>query len=149
MDGIGSERRAALCCALLGLGSLLLYARALGFDFVDFDDGAILLAHPQLYDEQSLLGSLHQIFIAYFPREEPLLVRDVSWALDARLFGFEDPLGYHLGNVVLNAANVVLLFVFLLRSTGRLAMALWVAGLFALLPVHVEAVCWVMGRSHS
>ena len=57
-----------------------------------------------------LLASLSQIFHGYFPREEPLLLRDVSWALDARLFGFRNPVGYHLGNVLLNAANVALLF---------------------------------------
>ncbi len=146
MKAAGPERRAAHCCALLGLGSLLFYARTLGFDFVDFDDLTVLLAHPNLYDEQSLLGSLYEIFIAYFPREEPLILRDVSWALDARLFGFDNPFGYHLGNVVFNSANVVLLFIFLRRCTGRLSIALWVAGLFALLPVHVEPVSWVMGR---
>ncbi len=139
-------KRTTLCCALLGLGSLLLYARSLGFGFVNFDDFRVLLAHPNLYDEQSLFHSLYEIFVGYFPREEPLVVRDVSWALDARVLGFDNPVGYHLGNVVFNAANVVLLFLFLLRSSGRPSMALWVAGLFAIVPVHVEPVCWVMGR---
>jgi len=131
---------------LLGLGSLALYSRAAGFDFVDFDDFRVLLAHPNLYNEHSLASSLYEIFVGYFPREEPLLLRDLSWALDARVFGFHNPFGYHVGNVVLNALNVMLLFELLLRWTGRHAMALWVAGLFALLPVHVEPVCWVMGR---
>jgi hypothetical protein len=140
------RNRTALYCALLGLGSVLLYARSLGFGFVNFDDFRVLLAHPNLYDEQSLVRSFYEIFIGYFPREEPLLVRDVSWALDARIAGFANPVGYHAGNVVFNAANVVLLFVFLRRCTGRLPVALWVTGLFAILPLHVEPVCWVMGR---
>ena len=37
------------------------YKAALGFDFVDFDDKTILLAHPTLYDETSFAASLHEI----------------------------------------------------------------------------------------
>lgn len=138
--------RARLAATLLFLGAFLLYARSLGGGFVNFDDTTVLLSHPQLYDETSLWASLRQIFVDAFPREEPLLLRDVTWAVDARLFGFANPLGYHLGNVLLHAGNVVLLFLFLLRATGRFALAAWVAALFALVPIHVEPVSWVMGR---
>jgi len=139
----------ALAALGLALLSLALYARAAGFDFVNFDDPTVLLAHPQLYDETSFLASLSQIFFESFPREEPLLLRDVSWALDARVFGFENPLGYHLGNVLFNAANVALLFLFLARATRRFGLSLAVAGVFAVLPVHVEPVSWVMGRKDT
>jgi hypothetical protein len=133
------------CLGLAGL-SLALYAGALCFSFVNFDDQTILLAHPELYNQTSFLASLHQIFVAGFPREEPLLTRDLSWALDARLFGFANPFGYHLGNLLLNAVNVVLAFLFLLRATQRFDLALGVAAAFAVVPVHTEPVCWVMGR---
>lgn len=139
------HRRALACFALAGL-SLALYGPAVGFDFVNFDDTTVLLGHPELYDQPSLRASLTEIFVAAFPREEPLLVRDLSWALDARWFGFRNPAGYHLGNVVGNAANVVLLFLFLQHATRRFGLALTTAALFAVLPVHVEPVAWVMGR---
>jgi hypothetical protein len=131
--------------ALIILNSAL-YARAVSFDFVGLDDAAILLGHPNLYNEDSFASSLQEIFVGYFPREEPLLLRDVSWALDARLFGLKNPLGFHLGNVVLNALNVALLFLFLHHATRRFGLALAVASAFSLLTVHVEPVCWVMGR---
>jgi hypothetical protein len=134
-----------LCLGLWAL-SIVLYARSASFEFVDFDDRTVLLAHPELYDETSFPASLSQILVKRFPREEPLLLRDITWALDSRLFGFENPFGYHLGNVILNGFNVVLLFLFLRRATRRPRLALVVAGLFAVLPVHVEPVCWVMGR---
>lgn len=139
-------RRPWLACCGLAILSLALYAPAVSFGFVNYDDTTILLSHPQLYDEHSLWASLAQIFVGYLPREEPLLVRDVSWALDARWFGFQNPAGYHLGNVVLNAANAVLLFLFLHQATRRFGLALATAGVFAVLPVHVEPVAWVMGR---
>lgn len=142
----GPRRAAFLAALALLLFATALYARSLGFQFVDFDDRSVLLAHPRLYDEGSLLRSLYQIFAGYLPREEPLLLRDVSWAVDARLFGFRNPLGYHLGNVVWNALDGALLFLFLRRATRRFWEPLAVAAVFAALPVHVEAVSWVMGR---
>ena len=144
-----AKHATAFCALGLAFGSLALYARTVGFDFVNFDDPQVLLAHPQLYDETSFLASLSQIFYAYFPREEPLLLRDVTWAFDARVFGFRNPAGYHLGNVLLNAANVALLFWFLTRATRRVGLAFAVAAVFAVLPVHVEAVAWVMGRKDT
>src|SRR5262249_53909918 len=52
----------------------------------------------------------------------------------------------HLGNVVLNAINATLLFLFLLASTDRLRFSAATAILFAMLPLHVEPVAWAMGR---
>jgi hypothetical protein len=93
------------------------------------------------------LGSdLRAIFVTEFPREEPLLVRDVSWAVDSRLFGFGNPFGYHLGNVVLHGVVVALLFAFLLRTTRRYGFALAVTGAYLVLAVHMEPVAWIMGR---
>ncbi|NNL85297.1 MAG: hypothetical protein HKP27_06570 [Myxococcales bacterium] len=132
--------------AVLAVWSFALYARALQFGFVDFDDKTILLAHPNLYNQDSLAASLRAIFVDYFPREEPLLLRDLSWAIDARIFGFQNPLGYHLGNVVLNALNSALVFLVALRLTRRFAASLTIGALFSVLTIHVEAVCWVMGR---
>lgn len=140
------DRRMGVTCLLLALGSFLLHARTIGFDFVSFDDTTVLLGHPNLYNENSLIASLLEIFVGYMPREEPLLLRDLSWALDARLFGFANPAGYHLGNVLLNAINVCLLFLFLKVTTHRYDFALIIAAIFAVVPVHVEPVSWVMGR---
>ncbi|RKZ12124.1 hypothetical protein DRQ53_15205 [bacterium] len=136
---------ARIFLALVAL-SLLWYLRTAGYEFVDFDDTRVLLGHPNLYNENSLLSGIREIFTGYFPREEPLLVRDLSWAVDARLFGFSNPFGYHFGNIVLNALNVGLLYLFLRRTTRSAETSAAVAICFALLPVHVEPVCWVMGR---
>ena len=146
MKSLNIDRRVGVACLFLAVASFLLHARAIGFDFVDFDDTSILLGHPNLYDENSLGSSLFEIFVGYMPREEPLLLRDLSWALDARLFGSANPVGYHFGNVLLNAINVCLLFLFLNTATRRYDFALVVAAIFAALPIHVEPVSWVMGR---
>jgi len=135
----------AIAIMLFG-GSLILYAPSLGFGFIGYDEATVLLGHPNLYNQASLGDSAREILTGYFPREEPLIVRDLSWLLDARVYGFTNPLGYHLGNVLLNAINVVLLFLFLLHATRSLGSAGLTAALFAALAIHVEPVCWVMGR---
>ncbi|MGE3164139.1 MAG: tetratricopeptide repeat protein [Planctomycetota bacterium] len=65
--------------------------------------------------------------------------------LNQRLFGTEDPLGWHVMNVSLHAV-VVTLGYGLLRSLGASrALAAAVALLFAVHPVHVESVTWISG----
>lgn len=129
----------------LALFSLVLYWPSIFFDFDLFDTPQVLTTHPSLYVETSLLASIREMF-RQLPREEPLLLRDLTWALDARLFGFQNPLGYHLGNVLLNALNTFLLGWVLFRTTGRLVFSAVTTLLWAVLPVHVEAVSWIMGR---
>ncbi len=144
----GLSRRFAIVAIAISLfgGSLILYGPSLGFGFIGYDEDAVLLGHPNLYHQASLAASAREIVSGYFPREEPLLVRDLSWMLDARVYGFTNPLGYHLGNILLNAADVVLLFLFLLHATRSLGLAGLTAALFAGLAIHVEPVSWVMGR---
>jgi tetratricopeptide (TPR) repeat protein len=57
------------------------------------------------------------------------------------------PWSFHVGNVVLHLVNVALV-VWLLRRKGFGALSTWAsAALFALHPIHTEAVTYVSGRS--
>ncbi|MFN2378085.1 MAG: tetratricopeptide repeat protein [Candidatus Binatia bacterium] len=70
----------------------------------------------------------------------------LSFAL-SRLAGGDDPRGFRLVNFVLNALCAGLLFSFARRlGLGREAAGA-AAGLFAVLPLHSEAVVWVVGRA--
>jgi len=138
-------RRHWLTAVLLMVLAWLIYLPTLQYGFIDYDDVRILKDHPELYGQTTLAADLHAIFVTKFPREEPLLVRDVFWAVESRLFGFGNPVGYHLGNVVLHGAVVALLFTFLLRTTRRYGFALALTGLYLALAVHVEPVAWIMG----
>jgi protein O-mannosyl-transferase len=54
--------------------------------------------------------------------------------------------GFHLTNTLLHAASTVLLFLLLARATGYELRSAFVAGLFALHPLHVESVAWIAER---
>ena len=70
------------------------------------------------------------------------LVYTTFW-LENRIWGFW-PNGYHAVNVLLHSANSILI----LYIARRLAIpgALLIAALFAVHPLHVESVAWVIER---
>lgn len=139
----GSRGDRVWFAALVGL-SLALYAVTVGYGFVEYDDHRVILGQGELFAQGFGDGLL--AILTDHPREEPLVVRDLTWLLDAQLFGFPNPVGFHLGNVLLNALNAGLVF-WLLRRVGLGAAAAGLGGLlFAVHPVHVEPVAWAMGR---
>jgi Flp pilus assembly protein TadD len=69
----------------------------------------------------------------------------LSLQFDGQLFG-GGPAGFHLTNVLVHAANTVLLYLALLMMTQASGRSAVVAGLFALHPLHVESVAWIAER---
>ena len=134
------RRDAAL--AVLGLAGLVVtvYLPALSGGFV-WDDVA--------FSEEPVIhrwSGLWSIWLSpadvrneghYWP-----LVYTTFW-LEHKLWGLA-PLGYHLVNVVLHLANTVLLWRLLLALAAPGAFA--VAAVFAVHPLHVESVAWIIER---
>jgi len=71
----------------------------------------------------------------------------LSHALDCELFGL-NPVGPHCVNVLLHAANAVLLFLLLQYATGLRWRSLMVAIMFALHPINVESAAWAAERKN-
>jgi len=69
----------------------------------------------------------------------------LSLMLDHSLFGL-NPTGYHLVNLLFHVLNTVLLFLVLRRMTKATWPGAFVAALFAIHPLHVESVAWVVER---
>jgi hypothetical protein len=71
-----------------------------------------------------------------------MLLNSLSYAL-VRL----NPLAYHLTNILLHALATLLVF-FFLRLFFKTEACFWGASLFAVHPIHTEAVSWISGRPY-
>jgi protein O-mannosyl-transferase len=128
------------CLVLL---TTLAYAPVLGNDFVDLDDGLYVTENSRVLAGLSADGFLWAWTTFHAGFWLPLTW--LSLQLDASLFG-TDAWGFHLTNLILHLANVVLLFWVVRHMTGKTWESALVAALFAVHPLHVESVAWVTER---
>jgi protein O-mannosyl-transferase len=139
------RRLALAACPLI---AVLLHLPTLSHDFV-FDDRAVMEDNPLLQE----IGSLPRLLVAPYwntPVHRGTLYRpvtSVSFGLDRAIAGGFHPAWFHVVNVLLH--GVVTLLVTLLAL--QILPGLWpgtIAGLlFAVHPIHVEAVAGVVGRA--
>jgi tetratricopeptide (TPR) repeat protein len=127
---------------LLAAVTVLLFARACGYGFIDYDDGIYVLTNPHTrgLTPPNIRWALTT---TYFDHWHPLTWW--SWQLDYSLHTL-DPRGYHLTNTLLHAAATALFFLVFWRATSRPVCAALVAALFAWHPLHVESVVWIAER---
>jgi len=111
--------------------------------FISMDDTIYITENPAVAGGLTAEGVRYAFFASRGALWMPLSF--VSHMIDVSLFGL-DPSGPHLENVVLHAANAILLLLLLVRATGRVAPSVTVAALFALHPLRVESVAWVAER---
>jgi tetratricopeptide (TPR) repeat protein len=130
-------------CAGLVISVFLVYAPVSGFDYVSYDDPTYIVENPMVSRGLSLPGVAWALTGVRGSNWHPLTW--LSLMLDVSLFGVR-PGASHVVNAVLHAANAVLLFLLLRWLTGALWRSAAVAGLFALHPLHVESVAWIVER---
>lgn len=139
------RRFALIGCPLL---ALVLYLPTLRCDFV-FDDRGVILMNPLMQD----LGDLPRLVASPYwnaPGHRHELYRPLTsawFALDGAISGMR-PAWFHGVNAVLHALVTFLVTLMALEMTGgRAAVAISAGALFAVHPVHVEAVAGIVGRS--
>jgi tetratricopeptide (TPR) repeat protein len=130
----------SLTGSLLIVGLVLLaYLPAMSGGFI-WDDDSYVQRNPVIKVENGL-ELVWKRFTT--PQYYPLVFS--SFWLEYHAWGL-DPMGYHVVNVLLHAANALLLWV-VLRRLG-VAGAWLAAAIFALHPVHVESVAWITERKN-
>lgn len=139
-----SPVRLGLGLAALALAVLAVYARALGHDFVAFDD--TLYVTENAWVRQGLSWAAVRWAFTTGAGFAWLPLTWLSYLASAELHGVERAGPWIAANVALHVAAAGLLFAALVRATGRIAAPLAVAALFALHPVQVESVAWVSAR---
>lgn len=142
---ISPGKRNFIACLLLAVTTLALYNPANRHPFVNYDDDRYVTANPHV--RQGL--SAHTIAWAVTSTEQanwhPLTW--MSHTLDCSVYRL-NPAGHHFSSILLHAANVVLLFLLLMWSTGRFAPSLFVSALLAIHPINVESVVWIAERKN-
>lgn len=135
---------------LLAAGSAAVHAGALGYGFVNFDDGHFVQDNPFVregFTARSVRWAFtaHLTFDAspYLDYWQPVTV--LSRLLDVQLFGM-DPRGHHATNILLHALNTALLFLVLESMTGAYWRSAFAAALWSVHPLRVESVAWVTER---
>lgn len=82
----------------------------------------------------------------YLGMYQPLAVFTLALNYQA---GKDNPAPYHATNLLIHLINVLLVFYLIQQLTRRLEIASIMAFLFAIHPMHVEAVSWIATRSNG
>ncbi len=122
----------------LALVTFATWSVTLRGEFVDWDDTHLILRNPRISHFSP------KIFTTFDPElYEPLVL--FSYQVEHALFGF-DPFFFHLDALLLHILNVLLVF-FLLRFFFRApSVSFFGALLFAVHPLHAEAIAWATAR---
>jgi tetratricopeptide (TPR) repeat protein len=137
-----------VCLALVAI-TWFVFGQTLRHDFVDFDDNLYVYQNPAITRGLSVDGVLGAFTHPHAGNWHPLAT--ISHMLDCQLFGLKTS-GHHFTNVLLHTIAVLLLFFVLKQMTGgpSRTSSIWpsafVAGVFAIHPLHAESVAWVSER---
>jgi tetratricopeptide (TPR) repeat protein len=139
-------RARVLISALLVGATLLAFFEVREHSFVDYDDITLIVRNENLRSASP--GEAFRVAArsSSIGNWTPLTL--LSLQANFALHGLE-PAGYLITNVALHAASAVILFLALARLTGGIWASAFVAGAFALHPLHVESVAWAALRKDT
>ena len=137
-------RVAAVGAALVAL-TMLAYSGVLSNGFVNYDDGVYVAANPHV--QNGLRGHAPAWAFTATMNSNWHPLTWLSHMLDVQLFGL-NPGRHHATSLLLHAANVLLVFLLLVRMTGALWRPAFAAALFAVHPLGVESVAWIAERKN-
>ncbi|MGA2788618.1 MAG: tetratricopeptide repeat protein, partial [Verrucomicrobiota bacterium] len=141
-------------CVLLVVAVFVVFGETARYEFVDYDDGSYVYENTHVTKGLTLTGMVWAFTTSSFAYWHP--VTWLSHMLDCQLWGLNAG-GHHLTNVLIHAANAVLLFLVLRQmmrfraeasspTVGVLWPCAFVAAVFAIHPLDVETVAWVAER---
>jgi protein O-mannosyl-transferase len=135
------DRSWLAAASLLGLVTAIYWPVA-GYDFVNWDDPWYVLNNPLIksWHPANLWRIATEMSVKNFA---PLTI--FSLLVDHTLFGLNAG-GYHIVNVLLHAANTLLVCLLVSRLSGHRSAGIITAALFAVHPVQIETVAWVSSR---
>ena len=131
-----------IVCAIVGL-TILFYWNIQDHQFLNFDDDVYVSSNPYVNNGFSLENIKWTFTFTGISYWHPLTL--LSHMLDCQLFGVK-PGPHLLVNLSIHVFNALLLFLIISRMTGAQVKAAFIALLFALHPLNVESVAWLVER---
>src|SRR5882724_10033924 len=144
--GTTFERSDLLIVLGLAIVTFGIYAQLIGHRFITFDDPTYIQENPMVNRGVTPAGLAWAFSTFYAGNWHPLTW--IAHMIDSQLFGMKAG-GHLLVNALIHAANTLLLFWFLLRTTHARWSSALVAAFFALHPLHVESVAWAAERKDT
>jgi arylsulfatase A-like enzyme len=140
------SKRALWLAIILALVTLVAYLPVFGNEFVNYDDDHYIVNNFNVRYGLSGDGIVYAFTSSHGANWFPLTW--LSWMLDYEIYGME-PRGFHMTNLLVHVASVVLLFFVFFRMTRDAGASGFVAAVFALHPTHVELVAWAAERKDA
>ena len=128
---------------LILLITILAFSDSISNSFLtNWDDNTYIINNPQVKDFS--VNGIKNIFSSYqIGNYHPLTM--LSYTIEYKLFGL-NPKVFHFFNLLFHLINVWLVFRLMQLLSKRLEIAVIVAVLFAIHPMHVESVSWIAER---
>ena len=132
-------------CIFVMVATFCIYSQVQDHEFINYDDYQYIKDNWNIksgFSSESISWAF-TTFYAYnwFP------ITWLSHIFDYQLYGL-NPKGHHLTNLLFHIANALLLFMVLLRMTGKLWRCAFIAAMFAFHPLNVESVAWAAERKN-
>lgn len=127
----------------LVISTLLVYWQVKDFSYINYDSPEYVFDNYRVQSGLSLSNIQWAFTTTYFSNWHPLTW--LSHMLDVELYGL-NPGHHHITNVIFHIINTLLLLYFLNKTIGQVLPSAFVAGLFALHPLHVQSVAWIAER---
>ncbi len=140
---VSSNRNTVLTCIFLAVIVFAVFSRILQYDFINVDDPDYVTQNKHVQS-----GLTHKSIVWAFTTSHASNWHPLTWLslmLDCQIFGLK-PAAYHMTNLLLHIANVLLLFLVLKKTTRSFYRSAFVALLFGLHPLHIESVAWAAER---
>jgi Tfp pilus assembly protein PilF len=137
------DRRTIAVSAALFFGTLFVFSRAIGNDFVNYDDPVYVTENPHVQAGLTVEGIRWALTTGAAANWHP--VTWFSHMVDWSLFE-DDARGHHVISVVWHALNTILVFLLFRRLTNAFWLSVFNAALFAWHPLRVESVGWIAER---
>jgi protein O-mannosyl-transferase len=143
MDKNSNKNWSLLICLVLTFAIAAVYYQVCSYGFVGYDDQIYVYENHEIQNGFTLESVKWALATGYYGNWNPLTW--LSYVLDWQIFG-SNAAGFHFTNLIFHILNTLLLFLVLKKMTNAIWQSAFVAALFALHPLHVEAVAWISSR---